>query len=129
MSELKEFTAAEMRGCPPFEVKIETYRDWFVKSNGESITWYCGERYYPYMDKGDGFGALISIECNPIDRMNAIAKHLFELMPYKDVIEIWNEEVYIYCSDLYSDDDSVRLSINPFLHTDRTEITREELVL
>jgi len=124
MNELKEFTAAEMRGCPPFEVKIETYRDWFVKSNGESITWYCGERYYPYMDKGDGFGALISIECNPIDRMNAIAKHLFELMPIKRIEQVCDGVIVEDYNDF-----SIQISINPFLHTDRTEITREELGL
>ena len=112
MSELKEFTAAEMRNCPDFGE--------FNKVVGGHI-----------LMNTEAFGVvpIKVIKCNPIHRMNAIAKHLFELMPYKDVIEIWNEEVYIYCSDLYSDDDSVRLSINPFLHTDRTEITREELVL
>ena len=119
MNELKEFTAEEMKGVPPFELGEDRH---FISSDGKDIHWEYCSTHGTLHPKYKSF-----LMCNPLDRMKAICKHLFELMPYKDVIEIWNGKVYISCSDSYSDDDSVRLSINPFLHTGVTQITREEI--
>jgi len=56
--------------------------------------------------------------------MNSIAKHLFELMPIKKITKEWNG---IVAYDYNFND--IQISINPFLHTNKTEITREELGL
>jgi len=130
MSKLVKFTVEEMKGVPPFQTRIETDYDWFVRSNGDNIEWYYGGSYYPYMAEDEE--GLDSIKCNPIDRMNALCKHLFELMPYLTHIELNHKSEEFpafgvnYANEEWSEID---LSINPFLHTGKDSITREELGL
>ena len=150
MSELKEFTSEQMKGVPSFELKNME----FVRSDGKTI--------YLYRPELKGYDKAVSdelsvLECNPIDRMNACCKGLFELMPDLVRIELvvpteksiayW-EELGVECNHHESTAYTIqnptlslgckydeqfdicnKISINPFLHTERTSITREELGL
>lgn len=103
MSELKEFSASEIPEwvCDSlFELDQISPREYRREGESKSV--------------------------NPIDRMNAICKHLFELMPKsKSISQYFDQPAFLKFDDL----SETKLSINPFLHTDRTEITREELGL
>lgn len=121
MSELKEFTAEQMRGCPPFELGEDRREEFLgVDVDGDILI-------------ADPWGCVLSertLFCNPIDRMNAIAKHLFELMPNMNVIILnHNGIAWIHENFGTSYHENTKLGVNPFIHTDRTEITREELGL
>jgi len=127
MSKLVEFTAEEMKGCPSFVVKngdlgLILMEFIGVETEGH-IVGYENDEYLEW-DK---------VKCDPIDRMNSIAKHLFELMP--DMTEIHydsNQSITKATNGLPYHNDFQRfcyISINPFLHTNKTEITREELGL
>ena len=116
-NELKEFTSQDMRGCPPFGFcsTIENRLVAFVLVNRDSKI---------VVDTYKGHEFLSTIKCNPIDRCHAIARHLFELMPNAQKILIAGVEVLVMFEESFDE-----LSINPFLHCDITEITREELGL
>ena len=77
MSELKEFTAEEMRGCPKFDINEDR--------NFEYVDFYSGELKIKHIDLGMT-RITNRMKCNPIDRMNAICKGLFDLMPHVDAI-------------------------------------------
>jgi len=111
-------TPEEMKGCPSFVVKngdlgLILMEFIGVETEGH-IVGYENDEYLEW-DK---------VKCDPIDRMNSIAKHLFELMPIKKITKEWNG---IVAYDYNFND--IQISINPFLHTNKTEITREELGL
>ena len=120
MSELKEFTAEDMRGCPrlPFVSDIDNRLASFENSNGRYIQiTFMRESY-----------SIAKIMCKPLDRCHAICKHLFDVMPSADTIQINPKYKRIEIVDLGCHK-WLKLSINPFLHTDLTSITREELGL
>ena len=110
-NELREFTAEEMRGCPSFVVK-DGHR--FVMTNDD----FC------FSIDRDGTFSERTLKCNPMDRMEAICKHLFELMPSSNWIGQYRD-----ATNWITNGYDIELSINPFLHTDITEITREDLGL
>jgi hypothetical protein len=116
-NELKEFTAEEMRGCPSFVIS-KPFQD-----HHEFIGLELGRYIVEYFN-GDYRDTELTIKCNPIDRCHAICKHLFELMPNAQKILIAGVEVLVMFEESFDE-----LSINPFLHCDITEITREELGL
>jgi len=118
MSKLVEFTALEMKGCPSFVVKNGDLGLILMEFIGvETEGHIVGYENDDYLEWG-------KVKCDPIDRMNSIAKHLFELMPIKKITKEWNGVVaYDYNFN------DIQISINPFLHTGKTEITREELGL
>lgn len=110
-NELIEFTAEEMRGCPPFGEVVNYFFEY-----QDSCGVLCGFYNEPRSES--------HYKCNPIDRCHAICKHLFELMPNAQKILIAGVEVLVMFEESFDE-----LSINPFLHCDITEITREELGL
>lgn len=110
MSELKEFTAEE-------------FPEWILH----------------YLSEEDAFAWFGAHKADPELRMKAICKHLFELMPQMDEIAKPKEANktcfmfgFIDKSEIHNEirncDYGVELSINPFLHTDITQITREEVM-
>ena len=116
MSELKTFTAEQMRGCPPIEL-----------DNGDFL-YSDGVKIWTLNDDEERLWCRF-IECNPIDRMEAIAKHLFELMPEMNEIYISIKELPIIREgDSAITSSMIELSINPFIGTELTEITREEVM-
>ncbi len=125
-NELREFTAEEMRGCPPFKSECKEdfwYNTIFEWSDGEAMAYKQVDDSGNYTSMGC-HPMLNPFKCNPIDRCHAIARHLFELMPIIKISKFLNGYVVVdYCGY------DMQLSINPFLHTDITEITREELGL
>lgn len=139
MSELKEFTASEMKGCP----ELWGYtRNMSNQSNTHINCSFVESREHPLEGTGilrievqyqNQFGQTCRDFCatvfvNPIDRMNSICKHLFELMPEANrITQTWNGDML--CTDLGDMSSFMILSIDVFLHTGRTEITREELGL
>lgn len=129
MTKLIEFTAEEMKGCPVFEAEHQ-YGEMFiwVDSDGDVVSEDFDESSY-YRKK---------FKCNPMDRCKAICKHLFELMPQLHIIDIEDGEVcarfkveseeHQRVVDLLDGEWWETLSINPFLHTGITQITREEVM-
>lgn len=123
MSELYEFTAEEMKGCPPmgFCSTLDNRLASFVLVNVQ------GKIVVDTFQNGHEF--LESIKCKPHDRMMAICKHLFELMPEMNEIYISIKELPIIREgDSAITSSMIELSINPFIGTELTEITREEVI-
>lgn len=133
MSDLKEFTAEEMKGCPPFtsDYKWGNVKFLYATSGMNFYLIEDEDGSYNYGDSANPF------MCNPEDRMRAICKHLFELMPEAKRIFVGHTGcAFVSAEVTHTSDGEIRrllinqkLSVNPFLHTDRTEITREELGL
>ena len=110
---MKRFLSTDMIGCPPFY--FEDGQFMHVDMAKQIVYW----------DRDlNRFLTSPSIKVDPEKRMRVICKHLFELMPYSYKILLDNGDPLIQLEIVYEE-----LSINPFLHTDRTEITREELGL
>lgn len=118
MSELYEFSAEEMKGCPSFEYSPHIVFRRVVKGRVETTNTLINKSY-----------SWSKIQCNPHDRMRAIAKHLFELMPEMNEIYISIKELPIIREgDSAITSSMIELSINPFIGLERTEITREEVI-
>ena len=118
MSELKEFTAEEMKGVPSFKIMPKLRFD-RATSDGLFVSKIL-----------EGLTIVISVDtikCNPIDRMNALARGIFEQFEEFGRIDSIGNLSYIpfqlHCGD------SIDLETDVFLHTERTSITREELGL
>lgn len=127
MSELYEFSAEEMKGCPPFYIAGGNF---FISCYGDQI-----EVQIP-CSGNSGFEPrfVTHVKCNPHDRMMAICKHLFELMPKATIIkrfkDIQNNQYYIQVIDMNGGKGGqwFRSDLNPFIGTERTEVTREEVM-
>ena len=119
---MKRFLSTDMIGCPPFY--FEDGQFMHVDMAKQIVYW----------DRDlNRFLTSPSIKVDPEKRMRVICKYLFELMP--DMVEIHYDDyssITKATNGLPYYNDFKRfcyININPFLHTDRTEITREELGL
>lgn len=130
MIEIYEFTAEEMLGCPPF----------YIAGGNFFISCYVDQIEVQIPCSGNsGFEPrfVTHVKCNPNDRMMAICKHFFQLMPNADKIFVKGGSVSIHFEvkkpiDIGSNSEIVAwwepLSINPFIGTERTQILREEVM-
>jgi len=126
MSDLVGFTVEEMKGVPSFDINDGVKFIGVTDSFSETMTFYV---YGDDNEEAFYWNGTKNLACNPIDRMNALCKHLFELMYHKDTIELIGDSIVILDSGSWEDAESTYLSINPFLHTGKDSITREELGL
>lgn len=111
MSDLKRFLSTDMIGVPPFY--FEDGQFMHVDLAKQIVYW----------DRDlNRFLTTPSIKCNPDKRMKAICKMLFELMPIVKISKELNGILAYFYTGI-----EIQLSINPFLHTDKTEITRKEI--
>lgn len=116
----KRFLSTDMINCPPF------YFD-----DGQFMHVDLAKQIV-YWDRGlNRFLTTPTIKLDPMKRCRVICKHLFELMP--DMAEIHydsNQSITKATNGLPYNNDFKRfcyISINPFLHTGITEITREQI--
>ena len=123
----KRFLSTDMINCPPFTSDYKWGKVKFLYATSginvymiedEDGSYIYGDLENPFM-------------CKPEDRMRAICKNLFELMP--DMTEIHydsSQSITKATNGLPYYNDFKRfcyISINPFLHTGITEITREQI--
>ena len=119
----KRFLSTDMIGCPPM------YYD------GGQFMHIDIAKQIVYWDRDlNKFLTKPSIKLDPMKRCHAIARHLFDLLDGNMAkvlrITITNGVVEMECGFWGSDKNIfLPISINPFLHTDISCITREELGL
>tara|TARA_R110002020_G_scaffold420844_1_gene629976 strand:- start:460 stop:834 length:375 start_codon:yes stop_codon:yes gene_type:complete len=124
MSDLKSFLSTDMEGCPPFY--FESGRFMQVDLAKQIVYW----------DRSlNKFLTTPRIKVEPSRRMKAICGTLFKLIntdmgSLRRITISESGVIEGYVAHWGADwETAIPLSINPFLHTDITEITREELGL
>ena len=117
---MKGFTAEEMKWCPPM---FNGQGAMFLRSEIDGQVLLTIGRQAPRPQD--------SFKCDPEARMRAICKMLFDLHTDSSeiVMDDRNKFHVVTPDNGYAQTGFSEISINPFLHTDRTEITREELGL
>ena len=124
MSELKEFTALEMQWCPIFEYELDNK---FLYVAFDTHGAYIKSEYK------DKIFTSVSLRCRPLDRCHAICRQLFDLMPQVTTIRLHfgdpkSPKLLYEIKTIPVQWIDLSISINPFLHTDLTSITREQVI-
>ena len=109
---MRRFLSTDMIGCPPFYFE------------GGQFMHVDLAKQIVYWDRDlNRFLTTPNIKADPNKRMMAIARNLFDLMPISRIERVLNGVVAYDYNEF-----SIQLSINPFIGTERTEITREEVL-
>lgn len=118
MDEIREFSYSDMEFCPDFTSNY-TWEEVRYIGQGKDTLIYCirgDDGSWCYGDSSNPF------KCDPKDRMNAMCKRVFDMIPNCERIFLSGDVTFM---DL--DFQFVELAFNPFLYTNRTQVLREEL--